>query len=230
MTSNDYGGKGVLAIFNDADPAHEADYHRWYWEQHLPERLAVLGFLSAYRYRAVDAGPKYFTWYFVRDVEVLRSSAYLERLANPTEWTRRIMPSFRNMTRCACRVSVDLGRGIGGAVAVMRLTSASGRESDLRARLVREMSPDLVGSGSDIIRAQLWETDRKISDQRTPEQVLRGGPDRMVDQVVVLHASSVEQARDSGIKLQAIVSPRGEAATVEGPHLYSLMHALAAAD
>ena len=63
-----------------------------------------------------------------------------------------------------------------------------------------------------------------------PVWVLRGGPDRMVDQIVVLHASSVEQARDSGIKLQAIVSRLGEAATVEGPHLYSLMHALAAAD
>jgi len=228
MATGQSSSDGVLAIFNDADPAHEAEYHHWYWQEHLPERLGIPGFLDVSRYRVVDGAPKYFTWYAVRDVEVLRSPAYLERLANPTEWTRKIMPWFRMMTRCACRVSVDVGRGIGGAVAVLRFTAASGRADELRDRLTREVSPDFVAPGREIIRAQLWETDREISDRRTPEQVLRGGPDRMVDQIVLLHASSLEQARASVTELQAIASRVGEAAEIQGPHVYTLMHALSA--
>src|SRR5512137_1057741 len=111
MSGTDKHGYDVLAVWNDVDPAHEAEYHRWYWEQHLPERLSVPGFLNAYRYRALDASPKFFTWYLVRNVEVLRSPYYLERLANPTEWTQHVMPWFRNMIRCACRLTVDVGRG-----------------------------------------------------------------------------------------------------------------------
>jgi len=228
MATGGSRGEAVLAIFNDADPAHEAEYHQWYWEQHLPERLSVPGFLEVCRYRAVDGAPEYFTWYSVRDIEVLRSPRYLERLANPTEWTRKIMPWFRNMTRCACRVSVDAGRGIGGAVAVVRLTAAPGQEQALRAQLLREVSPDLVAPGRDAIRAQLWETDRAISDQRTPEQVLRGGPDRMVDQVVVLHASSVERARACATRLKRLAAQVREAAEAEGPQAYVLMQCLAA--
>ena len=230
MTSTRSRSDGVLAIFNDADPAHEAEYHRWYWEEHLPERLGVPGFLQVCRYRVVEGAPNYFTWYAVRNVEVLRSPAYLERLANPTEWTRRIMPWFQNMTRCACRVEVDLGRGIGGAVAVLRFTAASGRADELRDRLTQEVSPDMVTPGRDVVRAQLWGTDRNISDQRTPEQAMRGGADRMVDQIVVLHASSVEQARGCATELHAIASRVREAAQVDGPHIYSLMHTLSGAD
>lgn len=228
MTASTKQGEGVLAIWNDADPQHEAEYHQWYWEQHLPERLGIPGFIEVCRYRAVDGAPKYFTWYLVGDVGVLGSPAYLERLANPTEWTRKIMPWFRNMTRCACRVSGDVGRGIGSAVALLLLTAVPGRESELRAQLLREISPELVGPGRDCLRAQLWETDRKISDQRTPEQVLRGGPDRMVDQIVVLHGSSPEQARVGATRLRALASQVREAAEAEGPHVYTLLHYLSA--
>ena len=117
-------GRDILAVWNDVDPAHEAEYHRWYWQQHLPERLSIPGFMSAYRYQAVEAQPKFFTWYFVRDIEVLRSPRYLERLSNPTDWTQRVMPWFRNMTRCACRLTADFGRGIGSNLVVWRIEGA----------------------------------------------------------------------------------------------------------
>src|SRR5689334_19239000 len=99
MSDSNTNGLDILAVWNDVDPEHETEYHRWYWTQHLPERLSVPGFLSAHRYRAVDAPQKFFTWYYVRSIEVLRSAPYLERLTNPTDWTQQVMPWFRNMTR-----------------------------------------------------------------------------------------------------------------------------------
>jgi len=105
--------QGVLAIWNDLDPKIETDYHEWYWQEHLLERLAIPGFLTARRYEGVGNGPKYFSFYLTTSVEVLRTPEYLQRIHNPTEWTRRCMASFRNMNRTACRQTIDLGRGIG---------------------------------------------------------------------------------------------------------------------
>jgi len=211
-------GRDILAVFNDVDPAHEAEYHRWYWQQHLPERLSIPGFMSAYRYQAVEANPKFFTWYFVRDIEVLRSPHYLERLSNPTDWTQRVMPWFRNMTRCACRLTADFGRGIGSNLVVWRIEGAG------RAASIHESVSQLfeAAAESSITRAQVWETDREISVQRTPEQALRGGPDRLIDCAVVLHCPSVESARKAAKQLRGIDS----GAALENPHLYSLLHTL----
>jgi len=230
MTSSTLPAQGALAIWNEIDPAHEAEYHRWYWEQHLPERLSVPGFLQACRYRVVGAGPSFFTWYLVRDVEVLRSAPYLERLANPTEWTRQVMPWFRDMTRCACRITVDVGRGIGGAVATIRLSGTADAESDLRARLAREGLQQSRASeqGGAVTRIQLWETDRDITVQRTAEHGLRGGPDRLVERIIVLHSSSPELAHACATKLRAGVFGGGETPGLDGPFVYTLMHCLSA--
>ena len=221
----------VLAIWNDVDPGQEAEYHRWYWEQHVPERLSIPGFLSAYRYHAVEAHPRFFTWYVVREVEVLRSPAYLQRLRNPTDWTKRIMPAFRNMTRCACRVVVDAGRGIGGTVVVARTAARAEAEREALARMMRVAVQSIVGAVKepDVTRIQMWETDRAISDQRTPEQALRGGPDRMIDCAVVMHCPRLETARAAAKQLQGRLEEAAAGAHLDGPHLYTLMHMLSVA-
>jgi len=227
MANSESQGLDILAVWNDVDPAHEAEYHRWYWEQHLPERLSIPGFLSAYRYLAIDATPKFFTWYFVRDIELLRSPAYLERLGNPTEWTTSVMPAFRNMTRCACRLTLDTGRGIGGTLAVVRVSAAAESERKGVARALREALSKLLGSAGkgSITRAQVWETDREISDQRTPEQALRGGADRMIDCAAVLHCPTPESARAAARQLHALAGNL-TGAQVDGPHTYTLLHSL----
>jgi hypothetical protein len=230
----DHGPHGldILAVWNDVDPTHEMEYHRWYWEQHLPERLSVPGFLSAYRYQAVAGSPKFFTWYLVRDVEVLRSPRYLERLANPTEWTQRVMPWFRNMTRCACRLTVDVGRGIGGAITAARISGIDeGTRIDLIGTLRKATTQFVVVvvEETGVTRAQVWETDREVSAQRTPEQALRGGADRLIDCAIVLHCPSIELAQAAASRLRAAISPLLGSAVLEGPQAYALLHSLSVA-
>src|SRR5690606_2773500 len=96
---------GVLVVMNDIDPALEQAFNQWYEQQHLDERLGVPGFLRARRYLALDAHPAYMAIYDCASIDVLASCAYRERLANPTDWTRQVMPGFRNMLRVACRES-----------------------------------------------------------------------------------------------------------------------------
>ena len=71
-------GTGLLMVWADIDPQFEADYHRWYDEEHIAELLAVPGFLSAGRYVAVKGSPKYLAMYELESPEVLKSAAYLD--------------------------------------------------------------------------------------------------------------------------------------------------------
>jgi hypothetical protein len=97
-------GRAALAVWLECVPEAEADFDRWYREQHLAERLAVPGFLRGRRYEAVRGAPKYFAFYETESGEVLRSPTYMERLNNPTDWTRRVMPAVRNFTRGVYRL------------------------------------------------------------------------------------------------------------------------------
>jgi hypothetical protein len=129
-------GAAALAIWFDVDPADEAELDAWYPRQHLPERLGVPGFLRGRRYGAVDAGPRYFTLYEAADATVLSSPAYLERLNNPTDWTQRVLPTFRRMTRNAYRrLAAGAGDRVERHLQTVRIKPDSGRGPAVRAWL-----------------------------------------------------------------------------------------------
>jgi hypothetical protein len=71
-------GTGLLMVWTDIDAGHEAEFNRWYEEEHIARLLQVPGFLSAGRYRALKGGPKYLAIYELEDHAVLRSAAYLD--------------------------------------------------------------------------------------------------------------------------------------------------------
>src|SRR5204862_463111 len=71
-------GTGLLMVWADIDPQYEAEYHRWYDEEHIAHLLAVPGFLSAGSYEALKGSPKYLALYELEHPDVLRSPAFLE--------------------------------------------------------------------------------------------------------------------------------------------------------
>ena len=217
---------GILAIWNDIDPVVEADYHEWYFQQHLLERLSIPGFLSARRYEATGAGPKFFTFYHTQSIEVMKSPAYLERVNHPTDWTRANMASFRGMNRTACRETIDLGRGVGSVAITLEIKAALGQEENLRRQLSDSLFPDLLRSpgASGAIRARLWEGDPEITTQKTNEQALRAGKDRSVDWVVVVEASSMFQGEKARQLLTAYPLQSWGAEKAAAPYLYRLLH------
>jgi hypothetical protein len=85
-------GTGLLMVWADVPSSKEAEFNRWYNEEHLAERLAVPGFLSAARYEAVKGGPKHLAVYELESPAVLDSAAYQRVQAQPTEWTKRAGP------------------------------------------------------------------------------------------------------------------------------------------
>jgi hypothetical protein len=114
-------GRAAMLLFFDIAEAAIAGHDDWHTHEHLPERLSIPGFLRGTRWVALRGGqPRYFLAYEVRDVDVLTSAPYLERLNNPTPWTQKVMPSYRGMTRGFCAVTASAGLGQGNAALVAR--------------------------------------------------------------------------------------------------------------
>lgn len=100
------GAKTLLVVLSDIADELVPDYLTWYDEEHIPQRLAVPGFVRASRYEAgppvFSAGlvqpeqppPRHLAIYEMTSGAVLASEPYRQLIANPTDWTRRIRSTF----------------------------------------------------------------------------------------------------------------------------------------
>jgi hypothetical protein len=138
-----------MAMWHDIAPESEDDYNAWHTIEHMPERLGIPGFLRGRRGVNWDLDRhRYLTVYESESLASLSSHAYLERLNNPTEWTSRVAPAFRNFLRVACETAHSVGNGVGGAIGTYRIdlpneTDAEAWVSRLAMRLADLM--DLPG-------------------------------------------------------------------------------------
>jgi hypothetical protein len=178
---------GVLLVLNDVRKEVETEFNRWYQQQHLSERLGISGFKTARRYQALGAQPTYMAVYECQSIDVLSSPSYQERLANPTEWTKKIMPNFRNMLRSACRETWAVGEGMGGTAIVVQCKPIHGREADAR-RFIKDRLASILMQSDCIVRMSLWEGDPAITGGPSAETVLRGGRDNYADWVLFIES------------------------------------------
>jgi hypothetical protein len=91
---------GLLLFMTDIDPALEVEFNRWYEEEHLGERMAIPGFITARRFQAIEGSPKYLAVYDLESPDVLQSAPY-RRTVGPGKsvWTKRMEPLFVNSRR-----------------------------------------------------------------------------------------------------------------------------------
>ncbi|HEY7240796.1 MAG TPA: hypothetical protein VH600_16595 [Burkholderiales bacterium] len=109
----------------------------------MPERLAIPGFLRGTRWVAGSGEPSYFVLYETRDQKTITSGAYLDRLNNPTPWSRQMMPHHRNMVRSLCRVRAAFGGGLAQAMATIRFSPPGNDRASLLKLLAKEAMPPL---------------------------------------------------------------------------------------
>jgi hypothetical protein len=188
---------GILAVWNDCAPGNEADYERWYANEHLPERVGLPGFRRGWRYEAVSADLRYFTYYDVDTPDVLESPAYLARLRNPTPWTRRIMSStVRNGTRTVCTRILHLGALTGAYAVALRWTGKAD------ATDASEFGSGFHGTDG-IGKVQLW-TAVPNQTPATEEAQVRGRPDAMIGGALVVDCVRASDAAALRARLAAI--------------------------
>lgn len=185
--------RGLLAIWHGVEAGFEPSFDDWYDRQHHLERVNIPGFARARRYLNLGAGPRYFSRYEVDDVAVLASAAYLNAVNNPTEWTRTLMPRFRNTTRAVFRFEAGAGNADGDELATLRL---SGDDPDASHTFgSREISALVQAPG--VLQAEVWRTDIAVSTLRTDEKKLRGNDDNLVGQVILVEGSNIDRLTDA---------------------------------
>ena len=222
-------GEGALFIWNDVAAGSEGEFDRWHIKEHMPERLAVPGFLRGRRYTADSDHPRYFTLYETASVETLGSSPYLARLNDPSPWSRELFPRWRNTTRTACRVTATLGQGIGGCVATLELGAELRRDRELREWLTELVLPRLV-EHQDVVGVHLCEADTAVSQIATEEKRDRGGSDAVARWVVLVEGSAPGPVASVCREFLAteLLSQHGGTAGWSG--IYRLAYALAPTD
>jgi len=87
---NDLNRRGLLLVMGEPHPEAEAEFNRWYDEEHLKERIACPGILGARRFRAVEGTPRYLALYELESLQALETPEYLRVTNNDTPWTTRM--------------------------------------------------------------------------------------------------------------------------------------------
>ncbi|MCL2394489.1 MAG: DUF4286 family protein [Acidimicrobiaceae bacterium] len=91
-------GRGLLLVTMEVEEEFEDELNAWYDEEHLPERKACPGFLSAHRYRLAEGSSPhqatYLAIYELESPDVLETTEYLA-LVPPTKRWQALLPHVK---------------------------------------------------------------------------------------------------------------------------------------
>jgi hypothetical protein len=220
-------GDAAVAMWWDIAPEMKAEFEDWHTHEHMPERLGIPGFLRGTRWIALSGEPSYFVLYQADSVATITSGAYVERLNNPTPWSRKMMPQHRNMVRSLCSVQASFGAGLAHALATVRFSPARGREAALSKWLAAHALPTLP-QRKGLTSASLLESVPTAGTPQTAEQKIRG-KDATADSVLLIGGYEVEAVK---ALVEDVLSPDALAAhgALLGPAagLYRVAYSLSA--
>ena len=174
-------GRAAIAMWWDISPQMKAEFEDWHSREHMPERLAIPGFLRGTRWVAESGEPSYFVLYEVTHLAAITGGAYLERLNNPTPWSRKMMPQHRNMVRSLCALRAGWGGGLPQALATVRFAP-------------RPDAPPKLPQREGLTGAHLLESLPMAGAPLTAEQKIRGG-DATADWILLVGGYDAQAVR-----------------------------------
>jgi hypothetical protein len=186
-------GRGIVAIWHDIVLEGQSEFYEWHNREHMPERMGIPGFRRGRRYVALHGTPQFFCFYEGDDLNVVAGPEYLQRLNNPSQWTRKMMPYFRNMSRSVCNLRYSEGAGEGGFVATKRFSASSKNEDALCDTVLPR-----VGKAPGIVGVHLCVADGTASNIPTKEKTFRTATDMCPPHVVMIEGSSASFVRAAG--------------------------------
>ena len=203
-------GQGLIAIWNDIEDAVREEFYEWHEREHMPERVGIPGFVRGRRLRRVDAEVEYLTLYEAESADVLAGKDYLDRLNDPTDWTRRVVPGFQNVTRALTGIVRSEAIGNGGAVLALALTIPDAVRDATRRRFGGDLFDELGAAGG-VCGVHYAETDVAASSVETVERQQRKTANAVPDAILILEASRPERLERCRRLIDAAVDDCGVA-------------------
>lgn len=200
-------GRALMVYAVDVAPEDLARFRAWYDHEHLPERVAVPGFLRGRRYaRVTGPGQEHLTLYDAVDTSVFSSPEYLARLDSPTPLTRSIVATFRRPHRAVLRVLYSQGAAVGRQLAVLHLPATD--PARLAAWVAGELAPavlaepDTLGLHLAVTDAAATAAKAATAEGRDATEATQAGCTLLIDGVHSLEAVSAgvrERCRSAGV-------------------------------
>jgi len=222
-------GAAAVTIWCDIDLTIKDEFDDWHAHEHMPERLALPGFLRGSRWESVDGHNSYFILYELEDLAVLTAGPYLNSLNSPTPWSRQMMPHHRDMVRSLCHVQSGFGVGLGDAILTVRLAPQAGAERRLEQWLNVELLPKLPARRG-MVMSRLLRDAGPFQGAPTTEQKIRGG-DKSADWIVLgsgYSADAVGKMAGEALNDAALAAHGAAAGSIA--RAYRLAYVLTAAD
>ena len=187
-------------------PEMRDEIEDWHTHEHMPERVAIPGFLRGTRWIALGGELSFFILYEVARASVLTGADYMARLNDPTPWSRKMMPHHLNMIRSLCRVHASSGGLVGRALTTLRFSPPRRGGRAVTDSLAKETLPALAQRRG-LLGACALRAERKSTAPRTTEQEMRGG-DRTADWVLLVSGHEEGAVDAAGNELRLALAAR----------------------
>lgn len=194
-------GDAVLVNWGGIVEVKELEYNEWHSKEHMPERISLPGFLRGLRAVGIsgtDINHKYFMMYEAERKEVFVSKKYLERLNNPTDWTKDILSNYLSPSRTICSVISSKSIGVGGYISTIRF---------LGNKILKNQNVEYLKTATSIILKLNGVTgmhvlmgDSSFGQMNTQEKKIRssqGLDDQIVSQAVIIEGLNLQSLKSA---------------------------------
>jgi len=180
---------GMLFVASDVEPADEADFNRWYDQEHVEERVRIPGFLSGARYFSLEGGRKYLGLYRTESLAVFGSPGYRAAFEKQTPWSLANLDRMRQPVRRVCAVHAVTGFGSGSHVVVLPLAAAA--DADALVQGAERIGQQFKKEQAGFVQSYLLVPDAALSTP-LPRESTEG---RVLQPMLVIETSSADAAR-----------------------------------
>lgn len=161
--------QGLLLMAFDLSTAHADEFHDWYDQEHIPERLSVPGFLNAERWIGAENPALHIATYDLARHDVLYSPPYMAVSGdNQSPWTKRVTAKATRLLRFEGRQIVPgaLAAPAGADGLLMAaMTPRPGMEAEFTAWYNQEHLP-LLAAVPGVLAARRFEAGDRASERR----------------------------------------------------------------